>query len=119
MYLFMVTLNKQSKQITGMENSIIQLTVSFLTVGVFGGFRHSLVIYVPGEACVWILILGIVNTGIGCYLYFSPLAKLPVQTVVICGYVYQDDIFDTKPERKKARKLLDFRAFSLFEVSRD
>lgn len=41
----------------------------------------------PGEAWIWILILGIVNTGIGCYLYFSPLAKLPVQTVAICGYL--------------------------------
>lgn len=33
------------------------------------------------------MILGIVNTGIGCYLYFSPLVKLPVQTVAICGYL--------------------------------
>lgn len=87
MYFFMVTLNKQSKQITGMENSVIQLTVSFLTVAVFVGIKQAFVIHVPGEAWVWILILGIVNTGIGCYLYFSPLSKLPVQTVAICGYL--------------------------------
>lgn len=87
MYFFMVTLNKQSKSITGMENSVIQLTVSFLTVAVFVGFKQAFVIHVPGEAWVWILILGIVNTGIGFYLYFSPLAKLPVQTVAICGYL--------------------------------
>lgn len=87
MYFFMVTLNKQSKQITGMENSVIQLTVSFLTVAVFVGFKQAFVIHVPGEAWLWILILGIVNTGIGCYLYFSPLAKMPVQTVAICGYL--------------------------------
>lgn len=87
MYFFMVTLNKQSKQITGMKNSVIQLTVSFLTVAVFVGIKQAFVIHVPGEAWVWILILGIVNTGIGCYLYFSPLSKLPVQTVAICGYL--------------------------------
>lgn len=87
MYFFMVTLNKQSKSTTGMENSVIQLTVSFLIVAVFVGFKQAFVINVPGEAWVWILILGIVNTGIGCYLYFSPLAKLPVQTVAICGYL--------------------------------
>lgn len=87
MYFFMVTLNKQSKHITGMENSVIQLTVSFLTVAVFVGFKQAFVIHVPGEAWVWILILGIVNTGIGCYLYFSPLAKIPLQTVAICGYL--------------------------------
>jgi len=86
-YFFMVTLNKQAKNITGMENSVIQLVVSFLTVAVFVGFKQRFIIRVPGEAWVWILILGVVNTGIGCYLYFSPLAKLPVQTVAVCGYL--------------------------------
>jgi len=87
MYFFMVTLNKQSRNITGMENAVIQLVVSFLTVAVFVGLKQGFVIEVPSEAWIWILILGVVNTGIGCYLYFSPLAKLPVQTVAVCGYL--------------------------------
>ena len=36
---------------------------------------------------MWILVLGILNTGIGCYLYFSSLNELSVQTVAICGYL--------------------------------
>ncbi len=87
MYFFMVTLNKQSKNISGMENSVIQLVVSFLTVAVFMGIKQGFVLDVPVSAWGWILVLGIVNTGIGCYLYFSPLAKLPVQTVAVCGYL--------------------------------
>ncbi len=87
MYFFMVTLNKQSRQITGMENAVIQLTVSFLAVAVFVGFKQAFVFHIPDGAWLWILILGIVNTGIGCYLYFSPLSQLPVQTVAICGYL--------------------------------
>lgn len=87
MYFFMVTLNKQSRKITGLENAVIQLTVSFLTVAVFVGIKQAFVIHAPEGAWPWILILGIVNTGIGCYLYFSPLSKLPVQTVAICGYL--------------------------------
>lgn len=87
MYFFMVTLNKQSKQICGMENSVIQLVVSFLSVAVFVGIKQGLVIHVPVSAWPWVLVLGIVNTGIGCYLYFSPLSKLPVQTVAVCGYL--------------------------------
>lgn len=87
MYFFMVTLNKQSKKITGMENSVIQLTVSFLTVAVFVGFKQHFALSVPIEDWKWILILGLVNTGLGCYLYFSPLSKLPVQTVAVCGYL--------------------------------
>ena len=87
MYFFMVTLNKQSQNISGMENSVIQLVVSFLTVAIFTGFKQRFIINAPADAWVWILILGILNTGIGCYLYFSPLAKLPVQTVAVCGYL--------------------------------
>ena len=87
MYFFMVTLNKQSKNISGMENSVIQLVVSFLTVAVFTGIKQGFIINVPTTAWSWVLILGILNTGIGCYLYFSPLAKLPVQTVAVCGYL--------------------------------
>ncbi len=87
MYFFMVTLNKQSKNISGMENSVIQLVVSFLTVAVFTGIKQGFVINVPASAWGWIFVLGILNTGIGCYLYFSPLAKLPVQTVAVCGYL--------------------------------
>ncbi len=87
MYFFMVTFNKQSKHITGMENSVIQLMVSFLTVAVFVVFKQGFVMAIPSDAWIWILILGIVNTGIGCYLYFSPLARLPVQTVAVCGYL--------------------------------
>jgi drug/metabolite transporter (DMT)-like permease len=34
-----------------------------------------------------ILFLGVVNTGIGCYLYFSSIQKLPAQSVAICGYL--------------------------------
>ena len=87
MYFFMVTLNKQSREILGMENAVIQLTVSFLTVAVFVGIKQAFVIHVPMSSWPWILVLGLVNTGIGCYLYFSPLSKLPVQTVAVCGYL--------------------------------
>lgn len=87
MYFFMVTLNKQSKEITGMENATVQLFISFLTTAVFVGIKEQYVFSIPKDGMIWILILGIVNTGIGCYLYFSPLSKLPVQTVAICGYL--------------------------------
>jgi drug/metabolite transporter (DMT)-like permease len=87
LYFFMVTLNKQSKEIIGMENSVIQLTVSFLTVAVFVGIKQHFIICVPSVDWPWILFLGIVNTGIGCFLYFSPLSKHPVQTVAVFGYL--------------------------------
>ncbi len=87
MYFFMVTFNKKSKNIIGTENSAIQLVVSFLSVAVFVGIKQGFVIDVPANDWIWILMLGIVNTGIGCYLYFSSLSKLNIQTVAVCGYL--------------------------------
>lgn len=87
LFFLMVTCNKLAKNITGMENSVIQLLVSFLTVAVFVGWKQGFAIHIPSGSWVWIFILGVVNTGIGCYLYFSPLSKLPVQTVAVCGYL--------------------------------
>lgn len=87
MYAFMVILNKKAKSITGLENAMGQLTAAFLTVALFMGAKQGFVIHIPPESFLPILILGLFNTGLGCYFYFSSIGKLPVQTVAICGYL--------------------------------
>lgn len=87
MYAFMVIFNKKAADIKGLENSMLQLFVSFLTAAVFIGAKQGFSMDIPRESIVPILILGIVNTGIGCYFYFSSIGKLPVQTVAVCGYL--------------------------------
>ena len=42
---------------------------------------------VPAGNWPWILWLALLNTGIGCYFYFSSFSVLPVQTVAVCGYL--------------------------------
>lgn len=34
-----------------------------------------------------VLILGLVNTGFGCYLYFSGIPEISAQTVAVCDYI--------------------------------
>ncbi len=87
MYAFMVIFNKKAHSITGMKNAMLQLIISFLTVAVFLGFRQGFIIHVSRSDWIPILILGLLNTGIGCYLYFSSIASLPVQSVTVCGYL--------------------------------
>jgi drug/metabolite transporter (DMT)-like permease len=87
MYAFMVIFNKKAKSITGLENSMWQLLTSFLTVAVFVGVKQGFVIHIESGNWIPILILGVFNTGIGCYFYFSSIGDLPVQTVAICGYL--------------------------------
>jgi len=86
-YAFMVIFNKKAADITGLENPMWQLIISFITVSIFLGLRQGLAIHIPSGSLMPILFLGIVNTGIGCYFYFSSIGDLPVQTVSILGYL--------------------------------
>ncbi len=89
MYSIMVIANKKADKITGMKNASLQLFISFLTVAVYllikGGFLTSL----PKAPVqwLWLVFLGLLNTGIGCYLYFSSIGSIPVQSVSILGYI--------------------------------
>ena len=49
--------------------------------------RDGPVLHLSAGDWVPALMLGLVNTGLGCYLYFSAMVELPVQTVAICGYL--------------------------------
>lgn len=86
-YALMVIFNKKADRITGLENSMLQLVISFLTVAAFVGFKQGFVIEISAGDWIPILILGFINTGIGCYFYFSSIGRLPVQTVAILGYL--------------------------------
>ena len=87
MYAFMVMFNKKAEPISGLENAALQLLVSFLTAALFIGFKQGFRMDIPSTSILPILILGLLNTGIGCYFYFSSIGDLPVQTVAICGYL--------------------------------
>ncbi len=87
MYTFMVICNKKAKDIVGLENSTLQLTIAFLTVAVFVGIKQDYAMQIAPNSILPIFILGLLNTGIGCYFYFSSIGKLKVQTVAICGYL--------------------------------
>ena len=87
MYALMVIFNKKAKSITGLENSMWQLISSFFTVAIFIGIKQGFAFHIEPDSIIPILILGLVNTGMGCLLYFSSIGSLPVQTVAICGYL--------------------------------
>lgn len=87
MYAVMVIFNKKAKNIVGLENSMLQLWAALIPPVAYLMVKQGFTSGVPAESWPWILLLGIVSTGIGGYLYFSAMGKLPVQTVSICGYL--------------------------------
>ena len=58
-----------------------------LTVAIFVGLKQGCAMQIAPSSIVPILILGLLNTVIGCYFYFSSIGKLKVRTVAICGYL--------------------------------
>ena len=87
MYAFMVIYNKKAVSIPGLENPMWQLMISFITVALFLAFKQGFSMFKIDGNLIPILILGIVNTGLGCYFYFSSIGEMPVQTVAIFGYL--------------------------------
>ena len=86
-YASMVICNKMAKQVQGMENSLLQLLFTFITVAIFIWIKQGFRIEIVAGDWLPILWLGLVNTGAGCYFYFSSIGRLPAQAVAICGYM--------------------------------
>ncbi len=89
MYSIMVIANKKADKITGMKNASLQLFISFLTVAVYLLVKGEFLTSLPKAPTqwLWLAFLGLINTGIGCYLYFSSIGGIPVQSVSILGYI--------------------------------
>ena len=82
----MIVFQKKTGRVTGLENAALQLWAGFFTVAAFVWIRDG--VSLPDGAGEWVRIgmLGLLNTGAGCWMYFSALGRLPVQTVAVCGY---------------------------------
>ena len=86
-YAVMVLSNKLVRDINGEENATVQLLFTTVIVVIFIGARQGFAMDIAGSDWLPILLLGFVNTGLACYLYFSSIGSLPAQTVAVCGYL--------------------------------
>ena len=87
MYSVMVVANKKAVGVEGVENSMWQLAFACVTVAAFTVANHTGELVIPSESIAPLAFLGVVNTGLGCYWYFSSIKKLSAQTVSILGYL--------------------------------
>lgn len=86
-YANMVLANKKSTAVTGMENSLLQLITTMIVVVAFCLITRRIPSAIESSSIFPILWLGLVNTGIGCYLYFSSISSIPAQSVGVLGYL--------------------------------
>lgn len=79
--------NKLSKEIKGTENATIQLLSTMIIVAVYVALKQEVHFTIPSGSVFPVLWIGLLNTGLGFYFYFSSLSSLPAQTVAVFGYL--------------------------------
>lgn len=88
LYATLIVSNKSIKHVSGLSSTLAQLVIGFFVVLAYllavGAFPFAIP---SGKPLVYVLILGIVNSGLACLLYFSSMQRLPGQTVALCCYV--------------------------------
>jgi drug/metabolite transporter (DMT)-like permease len=86
-YAGMIIFIKKVTELSGLESTFIQLIIAGMVIAVYMLCVQHGVMDISGKEIIPILLLGIVNTGVACYLYFSSMQALPAQSVAICSYV--------------------------------
>ena len=87
MYAIMIVFNKKASEVTGLENALYQLLMSFVIVALYTILRQGAPSLDVTNYILPILIFGSVNTAFGCYLYFASIDQLSAGSVSIIGYL--------------------------------
>ena len=86
-YAGMVVLGKKATGIGGAKRGAIQMAgalAAALAVTVAQGWPG---LSIPAQSLGWMLMLGLVNTGFGCLVYFSAIPRIDAQKVAVLGYL--------------------------------
>ncbi|MBP5744157.1 MAG: EamA family transporter [Oscillospiraceae bacterium] len=85
-YASLIIFNKRIVKTGGMQTAALELDVAFVVVLIYvlltAGLPRPMKSDIP-----YLLVIGLVNTGLAYLLYFSGLQKLPGQSVALISYV--------------------------------
>ena len=85
-YAALIVFNKRIRLTSGLQTAAIELDIAFVVVLIYTlivtGLPHPQRSDTP-----YLLIIGLINTGLAYLLYFSGLQKLPAQSVALISYI--------------------------------
>ncbi|MBQ3200045.1 MAG: DMT family transporter [Firmicutes bacterium] len=87
-YAALIIFNKKVKRLSGLHCALYELAVAFVVILIYllaSGVQLP-IIPAAGE-WPYVLTIGLLNTGVAYYLYFSSLQKLAGQTVALICYI--------------------------------
>jgi drug/metabolite transporter (DMT)-like permease len=86
LYASLIVFNKKIVRTNGLQTAAIEVNVAFVVVLVYvlctAGLPH-----ITGGDLPYIVIIGLVNTGLAYLLYFSGLKKISGQSVALISYI--------------------------------
>jgi len=92
LYAFVIIMNKFLKGLSGLETTIIQISIASIVLLPYILLTEELQ-YSSLDSTEWLLLLiiGIINTGLAYLLYFTSMKDLSGQTISVLSYI--DPIF--------------------------
>jgi Predicted permease, DMT superfamily len=86
LYAALIVFNKRIKNTSGMQTAALELDAAFVIVLLYvlltTGISLPLASDIP-----YLLVIGLMNTGLAYLLYFTGLQRLPAQSVALLSYV--------------------------------
>ncbi len=86
-FVGIVFCNRKLSDISSFDRAFVQLAVSAVTVLPYVMIKNGGLPLPDLKSGMIVLMLGVLQTGVAYCLYFSGMAKLPVQSVAILGYI--------------------------------
>ncbi|WP_232697186.1 DMT family transporter [Brevibacillus daliensis] len=87
-YAILTLVNKCIKNMNGLENTFIQLVLSFVMLLPYVLMRDGFKLFqLTGNSVILMLLLGILHGGIGFYLFFTGMGGLKGQSIAVLSYI--------------------------------
>lgn len=88
LYGLIMIINKLIKDLSGLESTFIQLLIAGVIMLSYALILAKGPLQLPrGLDLILVTIVGVVHTGLACYLYFSSMKELAGQTIAIMSYI--------------------------------
>lgn len=85
-YALLIIFNKKIVRTSGMQTAAVELDVAFVVVSLYTLCTAGIPTITAGDV-PYLLVIGLVNTGLAYLLYFSGLQKLSGQSVALISYI--------------------------------
>ncbi|HCW73611.1 MAG TPA: hypothetical protein DHM90_07275 [Clostridiaceae bacterium] len=87
-YALVIIFNRRMNRINGLDRTFMELFLSLVVLTLYMvATSHFSDFVIPEGALIYVLILGILHTGLAYFLYFSTVDRLDSQHVALNSYI--------------------------------